>query len=155
MSDPHRLQECLHSVIAGAGDTGPTLSRRAALLSALIAGLPLAASGRRAGASGIDPKETFVVLPKDIKWTAWSGLPEHSGEMATLVGGLDKPGPYLVLMKWNPGFMSAPHSYATDRLCVVVSGTWWVNSGAGFRPGALRCRAGRRVRPARRPHTAL
>ncbi len=36
--------------------------------------------------------------------------------MATLYGGLDKAGPYLVLMKWYPGFMSAPHSYATDRL---------------------------------------
>jgi hypothetical protein len=30
--------------------------------------------------------------------------------------------------------MSAPHSYSTDRLCVVVSGTWWVNSGADFDP---------------------
>jgi hypothetical protein len=30
--------------------------------------------------------------------------------------------------------MSAPHYYATDRLCVVVSGTWWVNSGNDFDP---------------------
>ena len=30
--------------------------------------------------------------------------------------------------------MSAPHTYVTDRLCVVVSGTWWVNSGADFDP---------------------
>jgi hypothetical protein len=30
--------------------------------------------------------------------------------------------------------MSAPHSYATDRLSVVVSGTWWVNSGKDFDP---------------------
>jgi hypothetical protein len=52
--------------------------------------------------------------------------------MATLYGGLDKTGPYLVLMKWYPGYMSAPHSYATDRLSLVMSGTWWVNSGADF-----------------------
>jgi hypothetical protein len=64
----------------------------------------------------------------------WSGAPPHSGEMATLYGGLDKPGPYLVLMKWYPGYMSAPHSYATDRLSLVLSGTWWVNSGADFDP---------------------
>jgi hypothetical protein len=134
MSHRHLLQETLHSVIAGANDAGPSLTRRKALLSALIAGMPLAFSGRRAEASAIDAKETIVVLPKDIKWTAWSGLPDHIGEMATLYGGLDKPGPYLVLMKWYPGFMSAPHSYATDRLCVVVSGTWWVNSGADFDP---------------------
>ncbi len=30
--------------------------------------------------------------------------------------------------------MSAPHTYATDRLSVVLSGTWWVNSGADFDP---------------------
>jgi hypothetical protein len=47
---------------------------------------------------------------------------------------LNTPGPYLVLMKWNPGYMSAPHSYATDRLSLVLSGTWWVNSGADFDP---------------------
>jgi len=49
---------------------------------------------------------------------------------------LDKPGPYLVLMKWYPGYMSAPHSYATDRLSLVLSGTWWVNSGSDFDPDA-------------------
>jgi hypothetical protein len=63
-----------------------------------------------------------------------NGFPSHSGEMATLYGGLDKPGPYLVLMKWYPGYMSAPHTYATDRLSLVLSGTWWVNSGADFDP---------------------
>jgi hypothetical protein len=39
-------------------------------------------------------------------------------------------------MKWYPGYMSAPHTYATDRLCLVLSGTWWVNSGADFDPNA-------------------
>jgi hypothetical protein len=34
----------------------------------------------------------------------------------------------------NPGFFSAPHSYATDRIQVVVSGVWWVNSGCDFAP---------------------
>jgi hypothetical protein len=134
MSHRHVLQETIHSFIAGAGDPGPSLTRRTALLSALIAGLPLSFFGRQAEGSEINPKETIVVLPKDIKWEAWSGLPEHSGELATLYGGLDKPGPYVVLMKWYPGFFSAPHSYATDRLCVVVSGTWWVNSGEDFDP---------------------
>ena len=56
--------------------------------------------------------------------------------MATLYGSLDQPGPYLVLMKWYPGYASAPHSYATDRLSLVLSGTWWVNSGADFDPDA-------------------
>ena len=28
---------------------------------------------------------------------------------------LDKTGPYVVLMRWYPGFMSAPHTYATEE----------------------------------------
>jgi hypothetical protein len=127
-------QTGLRAVIADASEPGPTVTRRRAIVSALLAGLPLAFSRKRVAASPIDPKETVVVLPKDIKWTAWTGLPEHSGEMATLAGGLDQEGPYVVLMKWYPGYMSAPHLYATDRLCVVVSGTWWVNSGKDFDP---------------------
>ncbi|HKN26350.1 MAG TPA: hypothetical protein VJY34_00075 [Roseiarcus sp.] len=32
--------------------------------------------------------------------------------------------------------MSAPHTYTTDRFCVVVSGVWWCNSGADFDPAS-------------------
>jgi hypothetical protein len=38
------------------------------------------------------------------------------------------------LMKWYPGYMSAPHTYVSDRLSLVLSGTWWVNAGADFDP---------------------
>jgi hypothetical protein len=30
--------------------------------------------------------------------------------------------------------LSAPHFYATDRLSLVLSGTWWVSSGTDFDP---------------------
>src|ERR1700732_2271926 len=109
-------------------------TRRALLLASLMASLPLVASDRVAKASRLDPSETTITLPDDIRFVAWSGAPPHSGEMATLHGGLDKPGPYLVLMKWNPGYMSAPHTYASDRLSLVLSGTWWVNSAPAFGP---------------------
>ena len=148
MSRRHLSQESLHSVFA----SGPALTRRTALLGGLLGLLGL--SGGGAEASPIDPKQTIVVPPKGIKWAAWSGLPEHSGEMATLFGGLDEKGPYVVLMKWHPGFFSAPHSYATDRLCIVVSGTWWVNSGKDFDPDkCVPAPAGSFVRRvARTPH---
>jgi hypothetical protein len=109
-------------------------TRRRILLAPLLAAVPFVMAGTAAQAGKIDPSETAVTLPDAMQWVPWSGLPPHSGEMATLYGGLDKPGPYLVLMKWYPGYMSAPHSYATDRLSVVMSGTWWVNSGADFDP---------------------
>jgi hypothetical protein len=108
--------------------------RRQLLIASLLAALPLGLSARRAAA--INPAETQVTLPDQMKWTEWTAGPPHSAEMATLFGGLDKPGEYVVLMKWYPGYMSAPHSYATDRLCLVLSGTWWVNSGTDFDPNA-------------------
>jgi hypothetical protein len=115
-------------------DDNVCLTRRALLLGMLAGSLQLAASGTMARASAINPSETQITLPDAIKWTTWSGAPPHIGEMATLYGGLDQPGLYLVLMKWYPGYMSAPHFYATDRLSLVMSGTWWVNSGADFDP---------------------
>ena len=103
---------------------------------------------------GPDPRETFVLPYDKISFEAWGNLPPDSGQMATLYGDLNKPGPYLVMMKWNPGWFSAPHSYATDRICVVVFGTWWVNSGNEFRPqDAVPVEPGGYVkRTARTPH---
>jgi hypothetical protein len=106
------------------------MHRRTFLLTSLFPTL-LAAS---AEASQRDPRQTFVLQRGDIGFRPWEGLPPESGEIAMLYGDLLQPGPYLVMMKWNPGWFSAPHSYATDRIQVVVSGTWWVNSGADFAP---------------------
>jgi hypothetical protein len=39
-------------------------------------------------------------------------------ESAAMFGDLHSPGQYFVLIRWHPGYMSAPHWYETDRLCV-------------------------------------
>jgi hypothetical protein len=130
-------------------------TRRTLLLGSFLGVLPLALSDTAALASPINPSQTEVTLPGAIEWSGWiNGFPPHSGEMAPLYGGLNTPGPYLVLMKWYPGYMSAPHTYATDRLSLVLSGTWWVNSGADFDPdSAVPVSAGSFVRRvARTPH---
>jgi hypothetical protein len=134
-------QDTQHSVTAGSSEPASNVTRRAALRSTLagvfggsIAGLLLEFASGEAQAGPIDPNQTFVVQPNDIKFKPWQGLPAGSGEMAMMYGDLNKPGPYLVLMKWNPSWFSAPHNYRTDRICVVVSGTWWVNSGEDFTP---------------------
>ncbi|GGA02538.1 hypothetical protein [Dyella caseinilytica] len=84
--------------------------------------------------SKINFQQTQVVLPESIKWTKQEGFPDFSLENASLFGDIDGGGLYFSLLRWYPGYMSAPHFYRTDRICVVVSGTWWVNSGADFDP---------------------
>jgi hypothetical protein len=111
-----------------------SLERRHLLRLLLMAPLLSAFAATSAEASPINPSETFELEPDQIQFKPWQGLPASSGEMAMLYGDLNKPGPYLVMMKWNPSWFSAPHNYRTDRICVVVSGTWWVNSGADFTP---------------------
>lgn len=130
------------------------ITRRSFVLGSLLASLALGMPATVAQAGKIDSSETAVTLPDEIKWVAWPGLPPHSGEMSILYGQLDKPGPYLVLMKWNPGYYSAPHTYATDRFSLVLSGTWWVNSGPDFDPAnTVAVPAGGFVRRvARMPH---
>jgi hypothetical protein len=70
-----------------------------------------------------------------MQWKPWNaGGPTDWMESAAVFGAIDKPGPYAILVRRHPGFMSAPHTYITDRLCFVISGTWWVNSGENFEP---------------------
>ena len=86
--------------------------------------------------SKLDPHQTIIRLPDQIPWHIPEGAPHESAEEATLAGSEGADGIYLVLMKWYPDWMSAPHHYRTDRLCVVISGVWWCNSGPDFDPAA-------------------
>ena len=85
--------------------------------------------------SKLDPRQTLITLPDEIRWQVPDVAPPKSVAEAVLAGAEEQEGSYLVLMKWFPGWMSAPHTYVTDRLCVVLSGVWWCNSGPDFDPG--------------------
>ena len=120
--------------VAALCDETQTPSRRGLLLAPLIAALPL---GLLSGpAEAIDPSQTQVTFADQYQWKPLANAPPQCVDAATIFGALDKPGPYVVVVKWYPGYMSAPHSYVTDRLCFVLSGTWWVNSGEEFDPNA-------------------
>jgi hypothetical protein len=84
--------------------------------------------------SKLDPTQTIITLTGDIPWHVPDLAPPNSVAEAVMAGSEDGEGAYLVLMKWYPGWMSAPHTYVTDRLCVVISGVWWCNSGPDFDP---------------------
>ena len=109
--------------------------RRDLLLAPLLAGLPMALASA-ASASPLDPAQTIIRMPADLSWIPIRGYPGQSVDMCPLTGDTTKPGLYYTLVRWWPGYMSAPHTYTTDRFCVVVSGTWWCNSGADFDPAA-------------------
>ena len=106
------------------------LLRRSLLVAPLLAALKPAA----ARASTLDTSETVLTLPSNIPWKLRHDYPRDSVTSASLFGDRSGSGIYYELIRWYPGYMSAPHTYVTDRLCVVVSGTWWVNSGADFDP---------------------
>jgi hypothetical protein len=121
------------------------VSRREML--AMLGGMASLLVAGGAEASPINTSETMYTLPDDIKFIAQAGAPPKSVESAFLYSNPAKKGIYYALLRWYPGYMSAPHSYASDRLCVVLSGTWWINSGADFDPGhTVPVRAGTFVR---------
>ena len=130
-------------------------NRRDLLIAPLLAAIPGVLLGDRADASPIDPNMTFTKLPDQITWEAARNRPPNTVEQALLWGKSSEPGLYYYLVKWYPGFMSAPHWYETDRLCVVV-----FRHLVGGERGRLRAKrhgsnAGGQLHPARRAHAAL
>ncbi len=85
-------------------------------------------------AAGVNPSMTIVVPPDKIPWQPLYNFPHGAAEQAPMFGAIGEAGQYFILIRWHPGFMSAPHWYETDRLCVVLSGTWYVASGEDFAP---------------------
>jgi hypothetical protein len=78
----------------------------------------------------LNPAAINIQLPKDIKWK------ESEAGSATYVvaGDPAKPGFYAVLTKWHAGHSSRPHFHQNDRYIQVLSGTWWVGTGAKYDP---------------------
>ena len=87
--------------------------------------------GGVAAATELDPRAAVFRLPDQIPW----GPVTRSGnQRAVLVGDPGRPGLYVVMVRWLPGNMSRPHSHPNDRFIIVLSGTWWMGSGARFDP---------------------
>ena len=77
----------------------------------------------------IDPKAITYTLPENIQWQKGA-----TSDSASLLGDPSKPGLYIQLIKWHRGNMSRPHSHSTARYITVLSGTWWVGTGATYDP---------------------
>jgi hypothetical protein len=83
-----------------------------------------------ARAAALDPKVLSFELPAQIPWKAHG----DGAEQAIVAGDPDKPGLYVVLVKWLPHHMSHPHFHPNNRFITVLSGTWWVGTGTKFDP---------------------
>ena len=79
----------------------------------------------------LDPLVMSYKLPEQIQWT---DDPAAGSMRATLAGDPSKPGLYVVLVRWKAHHMSRPHFHPNDRFITVISGTWWVGTGAKYDP---------------------
>jgi hypothetical protein len=78
-----------------------------------------------------DPKSVIFTLPDKIDWKKG-----EASDNATIQGDPSKPGIYIQLTKWHPNHMSRPHSHSTERYITVLSGTWWIGTGATYDPAS-------------------
>jgi hypothetical protein len=98
----------------------------------MLAACAFIAAAASAGAVELNPAALIYKKPDQIPWSA----PGAAGSQnAVLAGDPGKPGLYVTFNKWLKGnHFSRPHFHPNDRFITVVSGTWWVGSGATFDP---------------------
>src|SRR5262249_17764810 len=107
--------------------TLPWTSRRITMLHYRLLGLMLLSGVLlTATKADLNPAALAYKLPNQLEWK--EALP--GARMAVLQGDPDKPGLYIVLIKWSPHTMSRPHFHPNDRFITVLSGTWWVGTGS-------------------------
>ena len=70
------------------------------------------------------------IRPEDIHWET---LPDsHGVQQAVLVGDPDKPGMYVVRVRFPPYTMDVPHWHPNARYVTVLEGTWYTGTGNTF-----------------------
>jgi hypothetical protein len=105
------------------------LTRALALVVLTVVLLP----GTLSSQAQLNPKAVEFQKPGDIKFVRNAA---GTQETAVLFGDPEKPGPYVIRLRWLPGNMSRPHFHPNDRFFVVVSGTWWLGTGEKYDPNS-------------------
>src|SRR5437879_11520287 len=83
-------------------------------------------------AADLNPAALVYKSPDQLKWRDPSGAAGIN--QAVLVGDPEKPGLYVVMIRFKPGNFSRPHFHPNDRFITVIKGTWWVATGNKFDP---------------------
>jgi quercetin dioxygenase-like cupin family protein len=97
-----------------------------ALSFCMAMGIAVAAPGGPA-----QNKPGFVrITPADVRWET---LPDsHGVQQAVLIGDPEKPGMYVVRIKFPPYTMDVPHWHPNARYVTVLEGTWYTGTGDTF-----------------------
>ncbi len=105
--------------------------RRAALLAALVACAAVPGAAVRADLV-VDDKGFTSLKPGAETWIDYPGI---AGIKIMFVEGRpDRPGPYVIRVKFAPHTMSMPHWHPEDRLVTVLKGTWYTGTSGDFEP---------------------
>jgi hypothetical protein len=78
------------------------------MLAALASSLPIGFA-QSAAASPLNPEQTIIRPPNQLQWKSNPAFAEPSVDSCPLTGNVNEPGLYYTLVRWWPGFMSAPH----------------------------------------------
>jgi quercetin dioxygenase-like cupin family protein len=70
------------------------------------------------------------ITPTDVHWRDIPGA--HGAQQATLFGDPEKPGLYVIRVKFPPFLMDRPHWHPNDRFVTVLEGTWYTGTGDTF-----------------------
>ena len=78
-------------------------------------------------------RDGFVVLQAgDEQWQQIPGLDGVS--YMKVFSDSSQPGVYVVRVRFQPWTMTMPHVHSTERLVVVVKGTWYAGTDTQFDP---------------------
>jgi len=70
------------------------------------------------------------ITPEQVHWQDVPG--GHGVQAATLIGDPNKPGMYVVRVKFPPYLMDLPHWHPHARYVTVLQGTWYTGIGDQF-----------------------
>ena len=128
-------------------------SRRDLLMTSLMAALPLGVTG--AAASPLNPEQTIIKLPDALQWKTLPPFPPGSVDTCALTGETTAPGLYYTLVRWHPGYMSAPHLLFDRPLLHGAVGDLVVQQRRRLRSSRLRAGSRRQLRAPRGSDAAL
>lgn len=98
-----------------------------------------------------------IVSTDDIKWGAAPPSLPSGAQAAVLLGNPAKEGPFVLRLKFPPGFAVPPHRHSKDELVTVISGKFGIGAGEKLdRAAAKQLPPGSFVHlPAGMPHYAV